>query len=152
MSRIEKPFVLIVDDNEATLTLLTALLQREFTVDAATDGQVAIEKLRTKNYATVLLDLRMPVVDGFGVLETLQREKPDVLPSIIVVTAALTKAELARVTEFSICGLIAKPFEIETLLSAVKECAGPASQRPLGRFFSSSVLLLFADLLRQRLM
>ena len=152
MSKIDKPFVLIVDDNQATLTLVTALLQREFAIDSATDGQDAIEKLRTKNYAAVLLDLRMPVIDGFGVLEFLQREKPDALRTVVVVTAALTKAELARVTQFSVCGLVAKPFEIETLLSAVKECVGPEHHGPLGRFFSGGMLLLFADFLRHRLM
>jgi CheY-like chemotaxis protein len=152
MSKIEKPYVLIVDDNEATLTLVTALLQREFAVASAADGQDAIEKLRTKNFAAILLDLRMPIIDGFGVLEFLRREKPDALPTVIIVTASLTKAEVARVGEFPICGLIAKPFEIETLLSAVKACVGSENQGPLGSFVSSGMFLLLADILRQRLM
>src|SRR6476659_559018 len=56
MSKVEKPHVLLADDNEATCTLLTALLQREFEVAIATDGNEAIERLRTRRYAALLLD------------------------------------------------------------------------------------------------
>jgi DNA-binding response OmpR family regulator len=152
MSKVEKPFVLIVDDNEATLTLLTALLQREFAVDLARDGQEAIDKLRTKNYGAALLDLRMPVIDGFAVLDFLKEERAEMIRRVIVVTAALTKSELSRVNQYEICGVIPKPFEVETLLAAVKECVGPDNANAIGRFFSSSVILLLADLLRQRLL
>ena len=145
MSKIDKPFVLIVDDNEATLTLLTALLQREFTVDVAMDGQEAIEKLRTKNYAAALLDLRMPVIDGFSVLEFLNSEKPDMLPRVVVVTAALTKSETSRVAKFPICGIVPKPFEVEHLLAAVKQCVGDDGGGQIASFFASGVIWLLAE-------
>ena len=66
MSRVEKPHVLLADDNEATCTLLTALLHRDFNVEAAFDGQETMERLRTRRYAVLLLDLRMPQADGFA--------------------------------------------------------------------------------------
>src|SRR4051812_6256142 len=50
MSRVEKPYVLLADDNEATCTLLTALLHRDFNVEAAFDGRETIERLRTRRY------------------------------------------------------------------------------------------------------
>jgi len=153
MSRLEKPYVLLVDDNEATCTLVTALLQREFVVEIGSDGMEALERLRTTNYAAVILDLRMPLLDGFGVLDFLRDQKSDLLRRTLILTAALSESELARVRRYPICGVIPKPFEVETFLDAVKQCAGPDDERPLGMFFKNTgVILLIADLLRQKLM
>ncbi|HKO54755.1 MAG TPA: response regulator [Thermoanaerobaculia bacterium] len=151
MSRVEKPLVLLVDDNEATCTLVTALLQREFVVEVASDGTEAIEYLKTKNYASIVLDLLMPGLDGYGVLEFLQANTPEMLRRVLILTAALSDRELTRVKRFDVCGVVAKPFEIETLLGAVRACAG-LNDKPLGRyFFSNGMILLLAEVLRQRL-
>jgi CheY-like chemotaxis protein len=153
MPNTEKPSVLLVDDNEATRTLMIALLQREFRVDSATDGNEAIEKLRTNQYASILLDLRMPQQDGFGVLEFLQANAPDRLRTVLVVTALLAKHEIDRAKAFGICGIITKPFDVDELLGAVKECVGDTDGGKLGGVFCTStpMILLIADLLRQRL-
>ncbi len=153
MSSVEKPAVLLVDDNEATCTLITALLHHDFVVEVASDGQEAIERLRTRKYAVTLLDLRMPVVDGFGVLEFLQVHSPATLRSVLVVTAALSPREMERARGFDICGIISKPFEVEALLAAVKNCAGRADGSSLGNVLCTSgpMILLLADFLRQRL-
>ena len=152
MSRLDKPYVLIVDDNEATLTLMTALLQREFAIETAADGMDAIDKLRTKNFAATILDLRMPQSDGFAVLQFLKDERPEILRHVLICTAALTKSEMERVGTYNVCGVVPKPFEVETLLAAVKACVDDDGAYPLGRFFSSGVIFLLADILRQRLM
>jgi CheY-like chemotaxis protein len=146
---LEKPRVLIADDNEATCALVAAILRRDFETEIATDGIEAIEKLRVLQYAAVLLDLRMPHVDGFSVLQFLQDDRPEVLSRVIVLTASLTKQETDRVHTFPVCGIIAKPFEIETLLTAVKQCASrhTHSRNPL---LSGGMILLLADLLGHR--
>ena len=152
MPNTEKPSVLLVDDNEATRTLIIALLHRDFQVDSATDGIEAIEKLRTNQYASILLDLRMPQQDGFGVLEFLQANNPDRLRTVLVVTALLTKNEIERAKAFGVCGIITKPFDVEDLVGAVKQCVGDTGGK-LGNVFCTStpMILLIADLLRQRL-
>jgi len=149
MSRPEKPFVLLVDDNEATCTLVTAILHRDFNVEVASDGVEALDRLKTGNYASVLLDLRMPQLDGFGVLDFLKSNRPDMMPRTIVLSAALSMREMERVKTYSICGVISKPFDVETLLGAVKACVG-GGPNPLGSVFSSGMLLLLADFLRQK--
>lgn len=128
---------------------MTALLQRDFVVDVALDGMEAIGKLRTKTYGAVILDLLMPHLDGFGVLDFLRDNNPPMLKKVLVVTAALASADVKRVHEYEVCALISKPFEVETLLATVRHCTdSPASSR--GTFLSSGVILLLADLLRQR--
>src|SRR5688572_1399575 len=144
-SSVDKPFVLIVDDNEATVTLVAALLRREFEIESAIDGADAVAKLKTKRYAAVLLDLLMPHVNGFEVLDFLKEHQPDVLARVIVLTAALGKPGLDRAIAYGICGVIPKPFEIEILVNAVRNCAGPDDERRLGTLFSSSVIIFLAD-------
>jgi len=154
MSRIEKPYVLLADDNDATCTLITALLHREFNVEVAIDGREAIDRLRTRRYAALLLDLRMPQIDGFAVLDFLKEHQPEMLRNVLVVTAALTRRETERAESYGVCGVVPKPFEVEALLAAVKRCASLDEGSPLGPVLCSSgpMILLLADLLRQKLM
>jgi len=151
MSKIEKPAVLLVDDNDGTCTLVRALLQREFFVDVASDGAIALEKLQHSQYAAILLDLRMPVLDGFGVLAHLQEHSPETLRRVLVLTAALTRGELSRARQYAICGIIEKPFEVEELLASVRQCAGVGEGSSMGSMLCTTtpVLLMLADLLRQ---
>jgi CheY-like chemotaxis protein len=154
MSRVDKPSVLVADDNEATRTLLTALLQREFNVETSFDGTETIERLRTRRYAALLLDLRMPQGDGFAVLDFLKEHQPRMLLNVLIVTASLSRSDLEGARSYGVCGIVTKPFDIETLLAAVKDCASPDEGSSLGPVLCSSgpVILLLADLLRQRLM
>ena len=131
---MEKPLVLLADDNEATCTLIMALLHKDFVVDVVNDGHDAIERLKSRQYAAILLDLLMPIVDGFAVLDHLQNENPDAISRVLVVTAALSPRELDRVRGYPVRGVIPKPFEVDALQAAVKECAADgrdSSLRPL---------------------
>lgn len=154
MSKIDRPYVLVADDSEPTCTLLTALLHRDFNVDVAFDGQEAIDRLRNRQYAAILIDLRMPNTDGFAALDFLMAHQPRMLASVLVVTAALTRDELDRARSYGVCAIITKPFEVETLLAAVKKCASPDEGTTLGPVLCTGgpVILFLADLLRQRLM
>lgn len=144
---MEKSYVLVVDDNEATTTLITAVLHREFEVEVALDGTEAIERLRTKSYAAILLDLRMPQLDGFGVLDFLKEHQPQMLRRVLIVTAALTGPEMTRVEEYAVCGIVAKPFDVDTLLAAVKQCTGE-NDGQTSVWFSGGMILLLAPFLR----
>jgi len=149
---LEKPLVLVADDNDATATLIQALLRADFLVDRVADGQEAVHRLRNREYSAVLLDLLMPVADGYVVLDFLSQERPDVLERVLVVTAALSSREMDRLRGYRIRGVIAKPFEVETLQREVRRCTGiDGDESPLRPLFSSGMILLLADLLRQRL-
>jgi putative two-component system response regulator len=147
---LDKPLVLLADDNEATCILITALLQRDFTVEVASDGGEAIEKLKLRKYAAIVLDLLMPVVDGYGVLEFLRTEHPHLIRRVLVVTAALGPRSMERLSGYDVRGVVAKPFEVDALFSAVRECAGD-SDEPLmrGPLISGGMLLLIAEVLKR---
>jgi CheY-like chemotaxis protein len=145
--------VLLVDDNDGTCALLTAVLHKDFAVEVANDGAEAIERIRTQSYSAILLDLKMPVIDGFGVLEFIAEQRPALMRNVLIVTAALTEREMTRVAAYDVCGIIRKPFDVEALLISVKQCAGdPTDGTPLASVFCSgpAVFLLIAEMIRNR--
>lgn len=152
MSELRKPNVLLVDDNEATCTLIDALLQRDFDVDVMHDGNQAIERLRTKPYAAILLDLKMPRADGYAVLEFLRREHPSLLSRVLVVTAALGSAEMERVRKYDICGIVPKPFDVKSFLETVKQCSASTGAALASGLLSGGMFLLLAQLVLQHWM
>jgi CheY-like chemotaxis protein len=123
MPSLEKPLVLLADDNEANRKMIAAVLRNDFVCEIAHDGLETIEKLRSRSYEVVLLDLLMPHADGYAVLDHLTQEAPSLLSRVIVVTASLAPRELARLREYPIARIISKPFEINMLLETVKEVA-----------------------------
>ena len=110
--------VLIVDDDAVIRELLGTLLrQRDLTVDEASDGREALELLKENVYSVVLLDLLMPNVDGFGVLEGLTSS-----PVVLVITGA-ERALVKQLDPKKIHGVVRKPFDAEELANLVVACA-----------------------------
>ena len=116
--------VLLVDDDESIRTMLTRILEREsFAVTTARDGQEAIETLRDHGFDVVLLDLMMPRVDGFGVIQYLRDHQPTLLGHVIVMTA-FTAAAKEKIEPT--CKLVGKPFDIRELMGIVRDCSATA--------------------------
>ena len=122
MSQESRRKILVVDDDDSIRIMVERVLRREkFEVDTARDGFEAIEKLSRQQYATVLLDLMMPRVDGHGVLRFLEREQGDSRPRVIVMTANLQGAS-ETASARPVYRVIPKPFDIMQLLSDVRAC------------------------------
>ena len=118
----EKKKILVVDDDDAIRSMVERVLRREsFEVEIARDGFEAIQKLSRNDYATVLLDLMMPRVDGHGVLRFLENEHPGDKPRVIVMTANMQGASDAAKAK-PVFRVIPKPFDIRQLISNVREC------------------------------
>jgi len=146
---MDKPSVLLVDDNEATCTLVTAVLQRDFRTDVANDGAEALEKLKTGKYAAIILDLLMPPPDGYDVMDVLMQTRPEMLKRTVILTAALSPREKQRMKDYPVADLIAKPFDVEALLASVKKCSG-SDGLGLGNVLSSGMLLFIAEMIQRR--
>lgn len=115
--------VLVVDDDDAIRTMVERVLKREqYDVESARDGYEAIEKLNRNDYATVLLDLMMPRVDGHGVLRYLEENREVPKPFVIVMTANMQGAS-ETATARPVFRILPKPFDIRQLVNHVKECA-----------------------------
>ena len=127
MSRSDSPFpgrnALVIDDDLALRGLFTRLLgRRGFSVDCASDGRIAYDQLSRHNYSVILLDLMMPEVNGFELLERLERDSPALLERVIVMTGASHRF-VEKIDTSRVWGLIRKPFDLDNLLSSTLACA-----------------------------
>src|SRR5881396_2311130 len=127
MSRSDPPVshssVLVIENDQALRGLFTTLLGKKgFEVDTAADGRVAFDQIHRHNYSVILLDLMMPEINGFELLDRLERDSPSLLPRVIVMTGASQRAVECLDTS-RIWGLIRKPFDIDDLVSSAIECS-----------------------------
>lgn len=114
--------VLVVDDDpEIRRILAVSLQQRNLVVDEAVDGSSAIKALRENRYAVVLLDVMMPGIDGFAVLEAIELD-PAIAPVVLVVSGA-GRHVLNRLDTSKIHGVVKKPFDPIELSDVVAACA-----------------------------
>ncbi len=115
--------VLIVDDDPVVRQMLQYVLQRRsLVVDEARDGREALALIKQHSYAVILLDLIMPEVDGFAVLEALEPVKRASPPVVLVITGA-DRSKLRGLDPHRIHGIVRKPFDPEELASVVVACA-----------------------------
>ena len=113
--------VLIVDDMEINRKLLRAFLdQYPLEICEAVNGQEALEKIDSFDPALVFLDMRMPIMDGYDVLRTLQKdEKYSNLPVVAVTASALREDE--KMLEKQCAGFLPKPLRKKDLLEILKK-------------------------------
>ncbi len=114
--------VLVVDDEPAIRALVAKIIDRAgLPVDTAASGQEAIEKLDQRPYAVLVVDLMMPQIDGYGVIDHL-RDHGWRKPAIIVITAGDSSA-IRRLDGAMVHSVIRKPFDIEVLSDLVTAAA-----------------------------
>ena len=123
-------YVLVVDDDPAIRGLVADALRGEgFAVDLAAHGREALEAMRARRPRAVVLDLMMPVMDGFTFIEACHREQLcDGVP--IVVISAIQDA-LRRIQELPVHACMAKPFDLDDLVRVVGQYAGSRSNGSL---------------------
>ena len=118
------PKVLIVEDDTAIRTLMVAALRREpLEVHTAADGVLGLEQLRAHDYAVILLDLMLPRLSGFEILETLDAVlRPGSCPVVMVMTAFDATA-VKRLGAMRVQAILHKPFDIERVVGMIRDCA-----------------------------
>jgi CheY-like chemotaxis protein len=113
--------VLVVDDEEAIrVTVADALEDEGYAVATAENGAEALVQVRTMAPHGIVLDLMMPVLDGWGFLEACRKEELCASTPVLVVSAYRRLVEAAP-SELRVDRILAKPFEIDDLLAAVAQ-------------------------------
>jgi CheY-like chemotaxis protein len=114
--------VLIVEDDPATAALLHALVREAgYSATTVNSGREALACLHTTDFDAILLDLVMPDVDGFTLLEQLQSMKPHLMPRVIVSTG-MPERYITELDETLVCAIVRKPVEIGTLTRLLRAC------------------------------
>ena len=118
---MDNPLVLVLDDEPGITLLCKRLLTRAgFDVTAFTEPRKALEELSRRRFDLLLVDIRMPEVDGFDVIAHAQRSQPDI--AVLVMTGFGTVETAIRALRQGVDGLLLKPFEkADELISSVRQ-------------------------------
>lgn len=118
---MESISVLVVDDEPGIALLCNRILSRaDYQVTALTDPHLAIEHLQQKHVDLLVVDIRMPEVDGFDVISRAQMVQPDI--AVLVMTGFGTVETAIRALRQGVDGLLLKPFQkSDELLQAAKQ-------------------------------
>lgn len=116
--RNSRPKILIVDDEPDILLMLRVNLEAEgFVTLLAGDGETALRRIGEERPDVVLLDIMMPVVDGWGVLERLATMDPR--PRVILLTAKSSGHDFNKARELGADEYVTKPFDPDVLLNTI---------------------------------
>lgn len=113
---------LVVDDDDPIRTMLAKVVERQnLIVDTAKDGVEAIDRIDEDGYSLIVLDLMMPRVDGFGVLQHMQEHHPEKLRCTII-ASAVPESEILRRFDLPVYRIHAKPFDMARLIEDIQRC------------------------------
>lgn len=113
--------ILIVDDDVDIVSMMELILKGEgYRVHVAPTGKAGLEEVRREKPSLILLDMKMPVMDGWEFIRRLRAEHPDAPPIVIVSAAEDAKA---WAEEVGAVGWLPKPFDIDELVKCAKAYA-----------------------------
>jgi len=111
--------VLIVDDEPDILLMLRVNLEAAgYQTALAADGETALRRIAEETPDVVLLDVMMPVMDGWGVLQTLSGGAS--APRVVVVSAKSSDRDVVRALNLGACDYVTKPFDPDDLVHVVE--------------------------------
>ena len=120
--------ILLVEDNEFNQMVAIDSIESYFSnakIDVAENGKIALEKLKEKNYSLILMDVQMPVMDGYETSREIRllADKQKRLIPIVAMTASVIKSEVDKCYESGMTDFISKPFETEDLIQKISKYA-----------------------------
>lgn len=131
--RVQRPHVLLAEDNAINQRVAARLLEKHgFTVETAEDGQAAVEAWQRGRFDLVLMDIQMPILDGYQAtakIRELERQAGIRTP-ILALTANAMPEDRARCLKAGMDGYIAKPIQGRELIAAVTNLLPPLTLLP----------------------
>jgi two-component system alkaline phosphatase synthesis response regulator PhoP len=110
----------VVDDEPKVVWMLQFSLEAEgFQTFAAREGRTALDELREHRPQLMLLDIMMPVMDGWSVLQEIRDLPETERPRVVVVSARATLRDRAKAAELGAIAFVAKPFNVDDLLGVL---------------------------------
>lgn len=121
---MERQRVLVVDDEPQVVWVLQYSLETEgYETFTAHDGIEALQQIDRHRPAIVVLDVMMPRMDGWSVLEELATRPPVDRPRVVMVTALATAQDRARAAALGADGYVQKPFDVDELVGVLQGLA-----------------------------
>ena len=121
MKSIPKRVLVIEDDGPTSVTMRETLLAWGFDVDTASDGSLALEKIRKNRYDVAILDLMLPDSDGVLLQQKIQHSDPTLSLRLIFTTGFTDQQTVVNYLKRTGRCFLAKPFRPMDLIEAVRK-------------------------------
>ena len=119
--------VLVVDDEPNILELIRRKLEaHRFDVVTASSGEQALECARSHTLSLILLDVALPVMDGFEILRRLRTQRDTSRIPVVMVSGQGDTNAILRSQDMKALDYLIKPIDLETLIETVERCANKA--------------------------
>jgi DNA-binding response OmpR family regulator len=115
---VTRHILVVEDDDTIRSTVADALDLEGYSVDTAANGALALDKVRASRPDVIILDLMMPVMDGWAFIRACREEALCAGIPVLVTSAYRKLAETAL--DFHVQACVAKPFDLDVLLGAVE--------------------------------
>lgn len=117
--------ILIAEDEEHIAKLISFKLSKEgFRVTVAKNGQEAIDQLRSKPWGLIILDVMMPLKDGWEVLKAVQSSQDLKRIPVLMLTAKTLQKDVASAAELGATHFLKKPFDPAELAATARRLTG----------------------------
>ena len=114
-----KAHILIIEDDNSVSKGIAELINTEgYTADIANDGNVGLIKIGQKKYAVIIIDLKIPGLNGMELLEIIRRESPD--STVIMITGYPSIKIAVQAIKMGAYDFLAKPFPADELLNLIE--------------------------------
>jgi two-component system alkaline phosphatase synthesis response regulator PhoP len=121
------PTVLVVDDEPEVVLVLQFSLEAEgYQTLAASNGVEALKEIVAHHPQLMVLDIMMPLMDGWSVLEEMLKLPAEDRPRVVIVSALASLHDRAKAAELGVDAYVPKPFNVEELIGVLHDLA-PAS-------------------------
>lgn len=114
--------ILVAEDNDSNFVLMSYILKKYYQFERAKNGQEAVEKADNGGYDIILMDIKMPIMDGLEATKAIKEKHPD-LP-IVALTANAFDSDRQLAIEAGCDDFLSKPVSSEACLETIKRFVG----------------------------
>ena len=114
--------VLIAEDNDSNYILMTYILKNRYEFERAVDGQQAVDMVMTGRFDLVLMDIKMPKMDGLEATKLIKEKNPEM--PVIALTANAFESDRQMAIEAGCVEFLTKPISSQRCLAALAQLVG----------------------------
>ena len=114
--------ILVAEDNDSNYILMSYILKKYYEYDRAKTGEEAVEKMKNGNFDLILMDIKMPVMDGLTATKEIRKFNPDI--PIIALTANAFDSDRQLAIEAGCNDFLSKPVASDKCLAAIAKLIG----------------------------
>jgi len=129
---VKKRKVLLVEDETVVReSVRDWLVEDGYSVECVETGEEALERIKNKEFGVIVLDLKLPGIDGLQVFEQVKELKPETKG--VIITAYPSKETQEKAKRLGLLDYLAKPFKVDDLEKLITEALGEAEREKIGR-------------------